>query len=196
MKKEVDYCLQDNKQWQVPIRNIVDMLLSEAEEKIFNGKIYIYNPMHIIYSIYLMIKDNNIMNWIPYFLIEVEYEENAAFYFGSLVPFKKGMPLDKILGKHFAYDLYDLALSLTWGGYLQKDLEIVKDFGFRYDVFKVDLVGDEKLFYEYIDYEFTSCKEVTPFEGMMSYLRTETAIVDDVVDLFENTLPQKGYTFI
>lgn len=196
MKKEIEYCLQDNKQWQVPIRDIVDILLNETKEKRFSGKIYIYNPMHIIYSIYLMTKDNNIMNWIPYFHIEVEYEEGTVFYFGSLAPFKKGMPLNNILGKYFAYDLYDLALSLTWGGYLQRDLEIAKALGFRYYVYKVENVGEAKQFYEYIDYEFTPCDEVMPFEGMLSYLRTETAVVDDIVNLFEHILPQKGYTFI
>ena len=196
MKKEIAYCLQDNKQWQVPIRDIVDRLLIETQEKRFRGKIYIYNPMHIIYSIYLMIKDNNIMNRIPYFHIEVKYEESTAFYFGSLAPFKKGIPLDDVLEKHFEYDLYDLALSLTWGGYLQRDLEIVKDLGLKYCVYKVDIAGNKSQFYEYIDYEFTPCDEVVPFEGMLSYLRTETAVVDDIVNLFDDRLPQKGYTFI
>ena len=196
MKKEIGYCLQDNKQWKVPITDIVDSLLNEAEKASFKGKIYIYNPMHMIYTIYLIAKTGNIMDWTPNFYVVAEYEEHTVLYFGKLKYLGNHVPFEQILKKHFYGDYHDLALSLTWGGYLQNDLDIVKDLGFTYSTYKVDIAGEERKFYEYRDYDFKPCDETDPFQDIVLYLQTQTDAVDDIVDLFEVTLAQKGYTFI
>lgn len=196
MKKEIDYCLQDNKQWKVPVADIVDDLLNRADEERFKGKVYIYNPMHIIYTIYLMAKSGDSMSWAPYFNIIVEYEDHMTLYFGELKYLGKRVPFDKILKKYFEKNFFDLAFSLTWGGYLHNDPDMVKDLGFRYQIYKVDMGREEKEFYEYIDYDFKSCDEVEPFRDMQLFLQTETDAVEDIVHLFEDALPQKGYNFV
>ena len=66
-EREVSYCLQDNKQWKVPVTTILDTLIDECDKKSFKGKIYIYNPMHTLYTLYLIAAHNNIMNWAPCF---------------------------------------------------------------------------------------------------------------------------------
>lgn len=196
MKKEIGYCLQDHKQWKIPITDIVDTLWNEAEKTSFKGEIYIYNPMHMIYTIYLLAKTGDIMEWTPHFHVVVEYEEHTVFYFGKLNYLGNHEPFDQILKKYFYGDFHDLALSLTWGGYLQNDLDIAKDLGFMYSTYKMDITGEERKFYEYRDYDFKPCEETDPFQGILLYLETEMDVVEDIVDLFEVTLAQKGYTFI
>lgn len=43
-------------------------------------------------------------------------------------------------------DIIDLAYSLTWGGYLPDDLDIVRDLGLSYSVYKVDIIDKEVMY--------------------------------------------------
>lgn len=196
IKKEVGYCLQDNKQWKIPIIDIFETLMDRMDKEPFKGKIYIYNPMHIIYTIYLIVSSNNITNWAPNFYVTIAYEDCTTLYLGDIKCTGNMKSFDEIKEKYFGKDLFKLAFSLTWGGYLHNDLDIVKDLGLVYSVYKVEITKSGKKYYEYVDFDFKQCDEISPLDGLVTFLNTEITTVKKIIDLFENDLQDKGYNFI
>ena len=196
MKREVSYCLQDNKQWKVPVTTILDTLIDECDKKSFKGKIYIYNPMHTLYTLYLIAAHNNIMNWAPCFFIVVEYPDQTDVYFGEMKHTGNIQDFDIVIEKYFGKTLWDLAFSLTWGGYLPNDVQIAKDLGLGYGVYKTSNIYGKSTHYEYLDYEFTECDEISSMKALTEYFTQNISVINRIVDLFEKDMPAKGYTFI
>lgn len=191
IKKDISYCLQDNKQWQVPILNIIDNLVDISDIKQFRGKVYIFNPMHIIYTIYLIEKTENIMQWAPNFYILVEYADSKTMYFGGLKQAGIALPWEKIIEKHFEPNLSDLALSLTWGGYMHNDIKIVNDLGLTYGIYRLDMdnLGNKRTFMEYINFDFEPCVEKDQFSDFAQYLQEEPQIVGEILKVFDDFFP-------
>lgn len=196
MKKEVGYCLQDNKQWKIPIIDIFESFIDKMDKEPFKGKIYIYNPMHILYTIYLMVSTNNIMEWAPNFYIVIENRDYTTLYFGDMKYTRNVKSFDQIKAEYFGADLFELAFSLTWGGYLHNDLDIAKDLGLVYRVYKVEITKAGENYYEYVDYDFKACDKVCPLDDLRLYLNREKHTVKKIVDLFEKDLQDKGYNFM
>ena len=182
MKREVSYCLQDNNQWKVPVTT--------------KGKIYIYNPMHTLYTLYLIAAHNNIMNWAPCFFIVVEYPDQTDVYFGEMKHTGNIQDFDSVIEKYFGKTLWDLAFSLTWGGYLPNDVQIAKDLGLGYGVYKTSNTYGKSTYYEYLDYEFTECDEILQMKALTEYFTKNSSVINRIVDLFKTDMPAKGYTFI
>ena len=92
--------------------------------------------------------------------------------------------------------LWDLAFSLTWGGYLPNDVQIAKDLGLGYGVYKTSNIYGKSTHYEYLDYEFTECDEISSMKALTEYFTQNISVINRIVDLFEKDMPAKGYTFI
>ena len=135
--------------------------------------------MHTLYTLYLIAAHNNIMNWAPCFFIVVEYPDQTDVYFGEMKHTGNIQDFDIVIEKYFGKTLWDLAFSLTWGGYLPNDVQIAKDLGLGYGVYKTSNIYGKSTHYEYLDYEFTDPSlEGTRFSGqLLKY--------DDITKAFE-----------
>ena len=152
--------------------------------------------MHIIYTIYLMVSQGNVIQWAPNFYILVEYKDHTTMYFGGLKRSGVVLPWNEIIKKHFEADLSDLAISLTWGGYMHNDLDLVNDLGLAYGIYRLDRTDKEDSFMEYINYDFRPSIKSDPFIGIMQYLEEENEVVENIVIAFEEFFPNNGWTFI
>ena len=84
----------------------------------------------------------------------------------------------------------------TWGGYLPNDVQIAKDLGLGYGVYKTSNIYGKSTHYEYLDYEFTECDEISSMKALTEYFTQNISVINRIVDLFEKDMPAKGYTFI
>lgn len=103
---------------------------------------------------------------------------------------------DSVIEKYFGKTLWDLAFSLTWGGYLPNDVQIAKDLGLGYGVYKTSNTYGKSTYYEYLDYEFTECDEILQMKALTEYFTKNSSVINRIVDLFKTDMPVKGYTFI
>ena len=125
---------------------------------------------------------NNRINYFPIF-------KSEEYSFGEL-------QVVSLIEKYFGKTLWDLAFSLTWGGYLPNDVQIAKDLGLGYGVYKTSNIYGKSTHYEYLDYEFTECDEISSMKALTEYFTQNISVINRIVDLFEKDMPAKGYTFI
>ena len=125
---------------------------------------------------------NNRINYFPIF-------KQEEYSFGEL-------QVVSLIEKYFGKTLWDLAFSLTWGGYLPNDVQIAKDLGLGYGVYKTSNIYGKSTHYEYLDYEFTECDEISSMKALTEYFTQNISVINRIVDLFEKDMPAKGYTFI
>lgn len=85
---------------------------------------------------------------------------------------------------------------MSWGGYLPNDVQIAKDLGLGYGVYKTSNIYGKSTHYEYLDYEFTECDEISSMKALTEYFTQNISVINRIVDLFEKDMPAKGYTFI
>lgn len=196
MEKEIQVCLSDNLQWQRPILHIIEQLRELSKKKDFRGRVYIYNPMHTIYSIYLIACSGNPVQWTPNFYITLDMEDEIFLYFGCLERNGKKPILEATLKEFYDDSLFDLFYSLTWGGYQHNDTKIANSLGLNYSTYLMKNINGTSVFYEYTDYEFQECDSHDPFRPFIDYLREEKAMVEDIINLFENRADEMGYTII
>ena len=135
------------------------------------------------------------MNWAPCFFIVVEYPDQTDVYFGEMKHTGNIQDFDIVIEKYFGKTLWDLAFSLTWGGYLPNDVQIAKDLGLGYGVYKTSNIYGKSTHYEYLDYEFTECDEISSMKALTEYFTQNISVINRIVDLFEKDMPAKGYTF-
>ena len=136
------------------------------------------------------------MNWETFFFIVVEYPDKTDVYFGEMKHTGNIQDFDIVIEKYFGKTLWDLAFSLTWGGYLPNDVQIAKDLGLGYGVYKTSNIYGKSTHYEYLDYEFTECDEISSMKALTEYFTQNISVINRIVDLFEKDMPAKGYTFI
>jgi len=196
IKKEVKNCLKDNLEWQIPMVNIIEQLQELAEQENFTGKTYIYNPMHTIYTIYLMVSKGESLSWVPTFYISVNKDEETLVYIGCLKGNGKKPSLSSALKEFYDERLFDFFFSLTWGGYQENDNDIATSLGLTYTTFLIKQKNEGKEFYEYINFRFVECKEFNPLEFLFEFLNKEEKLVEDIIYLFENQSKELGYTLI
>lgn len=130
------------------------------------------------------------------FFIVVEYPDQTDVYFGEMKHTGNIQDFDIVIEKYFGKTLWDLAFSLTWGGYLPNDVQIAKDLGLGYGVYKTSNIYGKSTHYEYLDYEFTECDEISSMKALTEYFTQNISVINRIVDLFEKDMPAKGYTFI
>lgn len=130
------------------------------------------------------------------FFIVVEYPDQTDVYFGEMKHTGNIQDFDSVIEKYFGKTLWDLAFSLTWGGYLPNDVQIAKDLGLGYGVYKTSNTYGKSTYYEYLDYEFTECDEILQMKALTEYFTKNSSVINRIVDLFKTDMPAKGYTFI
>ena len=123
VKREVKNCLSDNIVWRNHILEIIDSLASE-NRKIKKIRCSIYNPMNILYSVYLICSYPSGFLYIPSYQIEVELDDESRMYIGYLDGNIKNVSIDEILREFWNSDAFGFFLALTWGGYTKNNLEV------------------------------------------------------------------------
>lgn len=184
IKREIKNCLADNIVWRNHILEILDSL--EADKKdIYRIRCSIYNPMNIIYSIYLIVTHPSGILYIPSYQIEVEHKDGNRMYIGCLDGKIANIDMQSLLNKFWNNDAAEFLLSLTWGGYQKNNLEVCEYIGIDYKTKQVTKIGDELSFYDYENYRFKTASPSSPFDNFYDIIGNSEQLVPSILDFFE-----------
>jgi len=139
IKEEISKCLANNIPWQRQILHILDDLEHKSKKNKLKIIVSIYNPMNLLYTIYLVIKYKTPL-YIPIYTIRVEGESDSEVYLGSFKENGNRPSLQNIIDKYFNGNPSELFISLTWGGYLNQNIRIAEDMGLDYTTFKISKI--------------------------------------------------------
>lgn len=184
-KREIKNCLSDNIVWRNHIIEIIDLLENE-KQKIKSVRCSIYNPMNIVYSIYLICTDPSGILYIPSYQIEVKLEDEDRMYIGYIDGNLIEKNINEILSKFWNSNPTEFLLTLTWGGYYDNNLELCDFIGLNYKTMMIKKVGTQREFFQYRNYQFIESEYFNHLENLIIKLYQNNSLVSQILSFFDN----------
>lgn len=178
-KKEIDDCLSDNPVWQAQVLKVIERV--EKEHSGADFEVNIFNPCAGIFTLYLAATRDDGVLYIPNYSIVVPAEDPTQLYFGCLVPEGAVGSFQEIIKKYYDDNIDSLLFTMTWGGYEERDTDILESLGLVYRTFRCDVVGEQRLFYV-LDQE--RWKEIDGFffpEPLSAFMNGNQALMEEII---------------
>jgi hypothetical protein len=191
VKREVGNCLSDNRVWKNHIFHVIDCLAEE--QNVSEAFCSIFNPMNILYSIYLISVNSDGLLHIPMYQIRALCNNEERMYVGFLSGIKAKVSLDDVISEFYDGKKAQLFFSLTWGGYNSKNLDICKYIGLEYKTMLITKNGNERTAYNFENYAFEKTEMRSPIEDILLFIEKNKAFCNEVVGLFDNHLLEGGF---
>jgi hypothetical protein len=132
-REEIRKCLIHNPQWTEQInRTFVEI---EKQNNINKISVYIFNPNHILLSLYKTLTSEDEANFLPHFSIQVDTQTTTTEYIGRLTDTHKTPSMKSIVNNHFEGKIVNLLAPLNWGGLDENDAFIVRSSGLSYETY-------------------------------------------------------------
>jgi len=181
-KNDIEFCLQDNPIWKKHLFLIIDECSKDFPNA--SAHVDIFNPCTGLLTLYLYSRGSGDLTYIPSFSIAVFNDGDKVpvrFYCGMLLPDENQGDLDDILMTHYEGDIAKVVMSLSWGGYTNKDTDILEDAGFTYKTFKVETSGRSRSYYAYKNDRWRSSAAIRPQDMFVENVSTRKVLCDELV---------------
>lgn len=180
-KNDIDFCLQDNPVWKKHMALIIDEASKEFPE--CTADIEIFNPCTGILTLYFYRREQDAIGYIPSFSIAIKDKNNGdivRLYWGMLLPDESEGDFDEILQTHYEGCIEQLVASFSWGGYTNKDTDILEDAGFAYKTFKINSLGKSRSHYIYKNDRWRSSAAIRPADIFYESIKARRKLCDDI----------------
>ena len=112
-------------------------------------------------------------------------DEIRRMYAGELKP-TDNSPVEPKAFTHVLNEFYEghigaLTMTMTWGGYETRDIEILEELGLTYDSFRCDADGDHRQFYRMKNGRWRDSAQIVPFGAFGSYLERSERLLQIIV---------------
>lgn len=138
LKRDIDRCLRDdNPVWSQHIKFFIDQHSGNESLKI---EVDILSPNSILSSLALQKRDQDGNIYLPHYLLKIENTEKnqTELYMGYLEWSGAAKTFHELLDEFFNGRDFEMAMPMTWGGYMDNDHEIMNALGLTYVSFKVE----------------------------------------------------------
>ncbi|ABF42761.1 hypothetical protein Acid345_3761 [Candidatus Koribacter versatilis Ellin345] len=162
-------CLEHNPVWLAHTLKIIDEIEKDYPE--LEASIDVFNPSTGLMTIYFAATRPEPFAFIPLFTIAVR--DGAATiraYLGCLEGVSSPMSFQSLIDKYYDGQIGVLLLSVTWGGYEQRDTDILEDCGLFYRSFRVDDIGSTNAFSSLRDERWRPVPQFFPPEKFSEHL--------------------------
>jgi len=156
MKKGAKKVLHDNKVWFNHINFILEHHTEYNQDCNFDISLDIFYPHNILFSIYKQLMEEKKSMWLPIYKLSVDFSDNKRkCYYGTIEWNGTKADIDNIISKYYQGESFSLVRPISWGGYEENDLNIMKELGFSFGT--ILYVFDEEDIvskYEFENFEF------------------------------------------
>lgn len=185
VKKDIAQCLSDNRIWKNHILHIIDVICNDGRAQ--RGRLSVYNPMNIIYTLFLVTTRSDGVLYVPSYQLELDLGDERRMYLGFLSETRHGkLHLSDVFQQCFKNGENDFAFSLTWGGYNPNNVDICNVLGLKYKTYLFVRNVDGLKTFEYREFEFVPSATTNPIAEMNSYIGNNQEFVDEVYQWFED----------
>jgi hypothetical protein len=182
--KDVAECLPNNPVW----RGMIGNQLEEARSDFPQGTVdvSIFAPSTGMFTLYFAVTQEDGVLYVPtYSLLAKTNGEVLRMYAGELRGTgKKSVKPEafrRVLNKYFAGDIGSMVMTMTWGGYDARDIDILEDLGLTYGSFRCDADGAARQFYRMKNGRWRKSSRVVPFGEFNSYLERNDRLLKIIV---------------
>ncbi len=163
-KSGLQRCLEFNPVWCAhTLRNLAEI---EKDYPQCTTSISVYNPCAGLMTLYFAAtKDDGIL-YVPTYTMTVRMGETIErVYLGCLIGEGAPMSWDDLVQKYYEGEIGKLMFTVSWGGYEQRDTDILEDCGLSYRSFRVDVVDTARQFFVLRDERW---RETEPFNPLLT----------------------------
>lgn len=192
VKRELRNCLADNIVWRNHILEILDSLEIEKDD-ISKISCSIFNPMNIVYSIYLIVTQPSGMLYIPSYQLKVEHKDGFKMYIGYLDGKIESLDMQSLLDKFWNTNALEFLLSLNWGGYQKNNLNICEYIGINYKTKLVTKIDNVLNYYNYENYRFKTAPPFNPIYDFYDIIVNSKQLVPSILNFFEKHKVGTGF---
>jgi hypothetical protein len=184
-RKRVAECLGENRPWRSHISLAIDELVLSGESRACY--LQVMNPSSAITTIYLVATRPDGMLYIPTYQLRVPEDDTEFMYYGVLEHNgSKPWSLNRILQEFYDSKIFNLLLTLQWGGYESRDVSIVRKLGLRYNTYKVMLEGGARKFFKLDEHHWESSQPVQPIVEYKSFLQSNPDLTTEICELYSS----------
>ncbi|MFT8464246.1 endonuclease NucS domain-containing protein [Acetobacter persici] len=183
--KDVDEALPNNPVWAAMVRAQLEEARIDFPEG--SAETSIFAPSTGLMTIFFVATQEDAISYIPSYMILIrDKDEDCRGYFGELlgVDDTKQLPavFTDILTKYYNKNLDLMLLTMNWGGYETRDIDILEDLGLIYGSFRCDCQGEERKFSRMRNGRWRSVDQIIPFGEFGKYLEKNKRLVRIIVN--------------
>lgn len=121
--------------------------------------------------------------YIPEYNVHLQYSDGRErLYFGVLESVGPSQTFEELLAKYYAGDLFALALTRTWGGYEERDADLVADIGVSYRTYRCDKTGDSRTFASWSNGRWLDSAPTDPISAFQHLCEERQELMLAVID--------------
>lgn len=182
--KDVKECLPNNPVWQTMVRHQVEE--AQADYPACTMDVSIFAPSTGMMTLFFATTQDERFRYIPNYNLAVkEGDDLRRMYVGELKNLIEGSTepelFQLIISKYYEGHLSALVMSMTWGGYEARDIDILEDLGLIYSSFRCDVDGDHRQFYRMANGRWRETEPVEILGEFQSFLDSNDQLLQTIV---------------
>lgn len=177
-RTDLAQCLKDNPVWQAHIQRH----LAEIEREFPKASIDIsvFNPCTGVMTIFFGVARPDGVLYVPSYGITVNNKGAKRLYYGTVSSDGKPQTFKSLLKKLYEGDLWPLLFTLTWGGYENRDTEVLETLGLAYRSYRCDATGKKRTFFELKGERWQACDKVMPLQQFYEWANANETLVHNI----------------
>lgn len=179
LKKEIENLLKDNNIWADRIIRNIGELQTKFPNAILDFKLFY--PSTGIFTIYYTLSKGIDLGYLPEYFMKVSLDNKTRIYFGALDIFEYPLKFSDIIDKYYSYGIGELVNTATWGGYDNRDIDILEDLGLIYRNYRCDIEAEKLNFFIMKDGRWRNCEPLDPKENFYNYLNSNKELINEVM---------------
>jgi len=183
--KDIDEALPNNPVWAGMVRAQLD----EARIQFPQGAadVSIFSPSTGLMTLYFATTQDEGIKYVPSYTIVIRQNSDLRrAYAGELLATdliaQPPEVFTSILTKYYNGDLGVLVMSMSWGGYETRDVDVLEDLGLIYGSFRCDIQGDNREFFRVRNGRWRRVEPVVPFADFNDYLQRNKRLLRIIVN--------------
>ncbi|HRE78907.1 MAG TPA: endonuclease NucS [Flavobacterium sp.] len=180
LKETINKTLKNNIVWKNNLKLIFDENDFLKYDKL---NIEILTTKNILLSIINIVVNENSLEYLPFYSLEVKNEIENEIYLGSFSWNGEKPNFEKFVNKYFNNEPGNIIMMMTWGISEIENESIFEDLGLTYETYKIKNLID-KDFYILKNYKFKKVSELK--NGLIDFINSNQEFIDKLVITHNN----------
>ncbi|MFK3665833.1 endonuclease NucS domain-containing protein [Ochrobactrum teleogrylli] len=181
--KDLEEALPNNSVWTAMIRS----QLEEAKQDFPDSSVdvSVFAPSTGILTLFFATTKDDGVLYVPSYSLNIHKDGvGSRVYVGELTSADAEVRLPaefkKIIDQYYDGDIGSLTLSMTWGGYEPRDIDILEELGIIYSSIRCDITGEDRKFSRVINNRWKTVSQFTPFALFNEYLERNCDLLSTI----------------
>jgi len=178
LQQKVSECLRDNVRWRSQILHVLNEIRSDLPSSTID--VNVFNPSSGLITIFLTVTRG--LEYMPEYSMRASTQTTERLYLGFLDIRPSSITFSDVLKQFYDDDLSSLLFSLMWGGYTERDTDILEFLGITYRTARLKESSGRKRFEVFRDDRWYEEHDFNPLIEWQSFKYGRATFVNELVN--------------